>query len=910
MKRCLTAICIILSIAGCAFHTGQELLPEVSRLHKPWTRWWWMGSAVNEQETAKLLKLYSEAGFGGIEITPIYGAKGYEDQYLSFLSEEWMKVLLFTSEKAGEYGMGTDMNLGTGWPFGGPHITQDISATRLITERFELKEGRKLPLKIEVSNSRLRNTVKGLQALTGYGPEGQVIDLTGYVKADRTLEWKPASGDWEIYAAFTARTLQMVKRAAPGGEGLTFDHFSENALNQYLDRFNRAFGNTNPGIRAFFNDSYEVYGTNWTDNFFREFEKRRGYDLRYHLRELAGYSPYEELGRRVHTDFRETLSDLLLENFTRPWTSWAYRYQAQTRNQAHGSPGNLIDLYAAVDIPECETFGSSYFPIPNLRRDSADVRNVDPDPVMMKFATSAANITGKKRISCETFTWLGEHFKTSLAQCKPEVDQVFLSGVNHVFYHGTTYSPSEAGWPGWLFYASVNFNPSNTFWTHLPALNNYVARCQSILQSGEPDNEILLYWPLHDYWMTTSHPNIMLTIHDIDKWLHPTGFYKLTKELINEGYSIDFISDRLLENLNTRNGRLITPSGKEYKAVIFPELTYIPEKTFEKAVNLSKTGASVIFGNIPQDIPGAWNITERRQTLLEIYEQAAPGHTDIKVSSNIPEVLLSKNILPEKLVKNGLKFLRRKTEDGTWYFLVNHTGGTIDQFVELESAGKYNYLYDPLSGRTGKPQTKKITGKMRIRIQLKSGESLFVYTGVKKDVEKEWVYLREDPYRMELGNRWNIEFRDGGPVIPRHQDTDSLRLWTDIGDEDAASFSGTAIYSTSFTMDGIKNAKYLLNLGKVHESARIKLNGVDAGYCWSHPFILDVTAFIQPGLNLLEVEVANLPANRIRWMDQQGIAWRNYHEINFVNIDYKPFDASGWKIMPSGLAGPVVLEIH
>lgn len=199
---------------------------------------------------------------------------------------------------------------------------------------------------------------------------------------------------------------------------------------------------------------------------------------------------------------------------------------------------------------------------------------------------------------------------------------------------------------------------------------------------------------------------------------------------------------------------------------------------------------------------------------------------------------------------------------------------------------------------------------MRIRIQLKSGESLFVYTGVKKDVEKEWVYLREDPYRMELGNRWNIEFRDGGPVIPRQQDTDSLRLWTDIGDEDAASFSGTAIYSTSFTMDGIKNAKYLLNLGKVHESARIKLNGVDAGYCWSHPFILDVTAFIQPGLNLLEVEVANLPANRIRWMDQQGIAWRNYHEINFVNIDYKPFDASGWKIMPSGLAGPVVLEIH
>jgi hypothetical protein len=910
MKRYLTAIYLFLSFAACTEHSGQELLPEVTHLHKPWTRWWWMGSAVNEPEAGKLLKLYSEAGFGGVEITPIYGARGYEEQYLSYLSEEWMKVLLFTSEKAGEYGMGTDMNLGTGWPFGGPHVSPEFSATRLVTERFELKEGSKNPLKIEVSNIRLRNTVKGLQALTGYGPNGQVADLTSYVKADGTLGWEPVDGDWELYAAFTARTMQMVKRAAPGGDGLTFDHFSESALNRYLDRFNKAFGNTNPGIRAFFNDSYEVYGTNWTDNFFGEFEKRRGYDLKYHLRELTGNSPDEELRHRVHTDFRETLSDLLLENFTRPWTTWAHRYQAQTRNQAHGSPGNLIDLYAAVDIPECETFGSSFFPIPNLRRDSADIRNVDPDPVMLKFATSAANITGKKLISSETFTWLGEHFKTSLAQCKPEVEQVFLSGVNHVFYHGTTYSPAEAGWPGWLFYASVNFNPSNTFWSHLPALNNYVARCQSILQAGEPDNEILIYWPLHDYWMTTNHENIMLTIHDIDKWLHPTEFYQLTEELISEGYCVDFISDRLIETMSTRNGRLVAPSGKEYKAVVFPKITYMPEKTFAKAIHLAESGANVLFGNVPQDIPGAWNITERRQDMLEIYEQAATGHPGITVNDNISKALRKKNILPESLMENGLKFLRRKTGDGTWYFLVNHTSGNIDQFLEFNSKGKHAYLFDAKSGMTGIPQTRKIKGKMEVRVQLKSGESQFVFVGTKKDVAPEWEYLRENPERIALSNPWNIEFGEGGPVIPKGLNTDTLRLWTDLPHDETASFSGTAVYSTTFTTEGIKAGKYMLNLGTVYESAKVKLNGVDAGYCWSHPFIIDVTRYVQSGQNLLEVEVANLAANRIRWMDQQGIVWRNYHEINFVNIDYKPFDASGWQVMPSGLAGPVILEIH
>jgi hypothetical protein len=77
---------------------------------------------------------------------------------------------------------------------------------------------------------------------------------------------------------------------------------------------------------------------------------------------------------------------------------------------------------------------------------------------------------------------------------------------------------------------------------------------------------------------------------------------------------------------------------------------------------------------------------------------------------------------------------------------------------------------------------------------------------------------------------------------------------------------------------------------------------------WSIPFRIRVGAFLQPGENTIKVEVANLMANRIRYMDQQELEWRKFHEINFVNIDYKPFDASGWEPMQSGLLGPVVLN--
>ena len=79
---------------------------------------------------------------------------------------------------------------------------------------------------------------------------------------------------------------------------------------------------------------------------------------------------------------------------------------------------------------------------------------------------------------------------------------------------------------------------------------------------------------------------------------------------------------------------------------------------------------------------------------------------------------------------------------------------------------------------------------------------------------------------------------------------------------------------------------------------------------WSFPFELRLGNYLKAGKNELKIEVANLMANRVRYMDKNNIQWRNYHEINFVNINYKPFDASNWSVMPSGLEGPVKIKIY
>ena len=167
---------------------------------------------------------------------------------------------------------------------------------------------------------------------------------------------------------------------------------------------------------------------------FAQFEKYRGYKLETVMDKLL------DKDQQVLADYRQTLSDMLLHNFTEQWTAWAHSHGATTRNQAHGSPGNLIDLYAAADIPEIESFYLSDFGIKGLRSDDGFTMQALSSLPTLKYASSAAHITGKPLVSSESMTWLTEHFRSSLSQMKPEIDQLFVAGVNHVLFHGTAYS--------------------------------------------------------------------------------------------------------------------------------------------------------------------------------------------------------------------------------------------------------------------------------------------------------------------------------------------------------------------------------------------------------------------------------------------------------------------------------------
>ncbi|WP_235972695.1 glycosyl hydrolase [Pedobacter ghigonis] len=887
--------------------------PVIEKQMKPWTRWWWMGNAVDEQNLSAVLQKYKDAGLGGVEITPIYGAKGYEKQYLDFLSPAWMNSLHFTVNKANALGLGVDMNTGTGWPFGGPQIKPENAATKLIVQQYALKAGEKLTEAIKVKEAK--QEFAQLQAVTAYSENGQVLDLLSKVDGNGNLNWSSGSGNWAIYAAFAGKTRQMVKRAAPGGEGFTLDHLDKNAVNVYLKRFSDAFAGKPQGIRSFFNDSYEVYGATWTPTFLQEFKKNRGYDLAGYLKDLSSKDSTGENIARLKSDYRETMDELLLHNFTQNWTDWAHGLQSKTKNQSHGSPGNLLDLYGAVDIPETEIFGSSYFPIAGLRRDAGDVRNVDPDPIMSKFASSAGHTGGKKLISSETFTWLTEHFKTSFSQCKPEVEQLFLSGINHVFYHGTTNSPANVPWPGWLFYASVEMNPNNSLWPQAQGLNNYIARCQSILQSGQADNEILIYWPVYDVWNKAKGLDMALKVHDVDEWLHPTPFYKLAKQLSKSGYAYDFASDRLLKK-STINGEQISTSNAAvpYKVLLIPQCEIMSVETLTTIIQLANNGAKVIFQALPQDVPGLNNLSARQGQLKSILAKLTftegndgiktfkTGKGEIILSSDVEKSLQSVAVKREALTDLGLQFIRRKTTTGKYYYLVNHTAKDIDTFLALNEAGSV-LIMDPQSTAVGLAEINN--GK--VRVQIKSGESLVLQVGSNVAENKPWLYLNKAANPIAITKPWKLHFTAGGPEIPADQQLSQLVSWTELSDPKLQAFSGTGVYSSSFDLKEKTAKEYLLNLNQVDESARVWINGQEVGILWSIPFETRIGKYLKAGTNTIKIEVVNLMANRIRDMDIKKIPWRNYHEINFVNINYKDFDATNWKVMPSGLIGPVTI---
>jgi len=885
--------------------------PKVTKECKPWTYWWWMGSAVDKKNLTEHLEKYRKVGMGGVHIIPIYGVKGYEEHFIDYLSSKWMEMLEHTIKEAKRLGMGVDMTTGTGWPFGGPQVGIEDADAKVVLKTYTLDAGTSL-------SERLQKDT--LQVLMAYSDQGEAINLTEKVDKNGLLNWIAPAGKWQLYAVSQEWSGMMVKRAAPGAEGYTMNCFSRRALRNYLPRFDKAFAEYQGDLpRSFYHDSYEYYG-NWTDNLFEEFEFHRGYDLRRHLPALFGKGS-DDVVARVKSDYRETISDLLLEDFTIPWVKWSHKKGILTRNEADCSPGNLLDLYAAVDIPETQMGGPSGFEIPGLRV-SYHLRDVPQSPLTLKFSSSAAHLTGKRRATVESCTWLAEHFRVALSQVKPEMDQLFISGINHIFYHGMAYSPPDEPWPGWLFYASTHFGTRNSFWRDLPELNAYIARCQSFLQNSQPDNDILLYFPIYDIWHNKDGLLYKLTIDNIHKWLGGSSFHKSARTLWDRGYTFDYVSDRLLENVRNLSEELLSSSAK-YRAVVVSKCRFMPATTLRRLIDLAKGGATIIIHcDLPTDVPGFGNLSNRRKlfkqalTAVKFTETSQPGISKASVGKgqflmgeNLEQMLELRDVVREPVVDTtGVEFIRRTHSQGHHYFLANLGKHHLDGWVKLGVKAKSVVIFDPRFRQRGLAAVRQAeNGATEVYLQLKPGDSCILRTFSSQKIDgPKWRYSQPKGQPCEIKGTWKITFIKGGPKLPAGFETKTLNSWTTLGGPEARAFSGTANYTITFGKPAGDADDWLLDLGRVCESARVRINGRYVGALFSIPFQIPVGEFLRKGKNTLEVEVTNLMANRVADLERRKVVWqRVYYDSTLVATDWP--DISRWAPRESGLLGPVHL---
>jgi hypothetical protein len=867
--------------------------PPITSQTRPWVWWWWHGSAVDETNIARQLQQFHDAGLGGVQITSIYGVKGAEARDIPYLTPAWLAMMGYTVDEAKQLGMGVDMTLGSGWCFGGPTVSDEDANASVVVKIIHAERGELWGTSIDLKNA---------QAIVAVFSDGKSQDLTGPMKNPPTgWHWEPPTNGCQIYVVSQKPSGQKVKRPAPGGEGWMLNPAYPQAVSDWLTWFDKAFANyTGPKPQAVFQDSYE-YRTDWSPDFFAQFEKFRGYKLQDELPALFG-GAQDDHAARVKYDYRRTLSDIMAGESEPAWIDWAHMNGFATIYQAHGTPGNWLDLYGDADIPETEMFHN------------------DRSILISKFASSAAHTQGRALTGAETGTWLKEHFTATLADLKYLADDMFLSGVNHIYYHGACYSPADAPWPGWLFYASTEMNPRNSIWHDVPALNEYVARCQSILQSGKPDNDILLYWPVADFWSNPSGLVLPMGVSTTG-WFEGQPIGKTAHELWDRGYAFDYVSDAQLLQAKVADGKIQMPGGN-YKVIVVPECKFMPLETFKQLFALAESGATIVFENhLPSDVSGLNDLEKRREDFKNLSDfistDAIESHVGggIKkigqgqiLSGNVEYQLLYAHVSPEPMATNGLSFIRRTFDDGWNYFIANRGATNFDGWISLAQPAKSFVILDPMTGNSGVAVTRQsAAGSTEIHLQLQAGESVMLRAFANEEAKgAAWNYWQINGQPVEITGNWNVNFIQGGPAIPASFQTAKLGSWTDNGDTNAQTFAGSASYSITFDAPPGDTTNYLLDLGDVRQSARVKVNGKDCGTLITPPFRV-VVDNLKPTGNQLEVEVTSVAANRIRDLDRRGVKWKIFKDINIVNENYRPFDASDWPLTDCGLLGPVTL---
>ncbi len=904
-----------------------------SKYH-PFVRWWWNGNKIEKDELIRELHLLKEAGIGGVEINPIEFPSTGDDlgkKSLTWLSDEWINMLEVTFAEAKKLDMTCDLIVGSGWPFGAETLPRDERAKVAIIYA-EALEG---PLSFETSQFNIFKTIdpgvsvampsRTFEILSlKMVPEpmaglSEVIDFSDKRK-DEIITIDVPEGKHVFYALVKVDSFASVINGAPGAAGPILDHMNKTAVQKYLnhmsDTIQEKTGPLSSHLRAFFTDSMELEGSNWTADLPEEFKKRRGYDIMPYLPftmfkvgrlgavvdENYGVKKtpeFEKIIQRVRFDFELTKAELLYERFTQTYLQWCKEQNVKSRAQAYGRGFFPLRSSLGYDIPEGESWTTNWLKhrVGEEMSDD-DYRRGRGYTMINKYVSSAAHLTGKRLVSCEEMTNTYNVFNITLEQLKIGSDMSIMSGITHSIWHGFNYSPPEAPFPGWVQYGSY-YSEKNNWWPYFKYLNQYKARLSALLQNADMYTDMAILPANYDMWgemgvQTDPFPEKLNIPYTSIIW-----------ESINKtGGAADNITEIIIADAEIKKGK-ICYGPKTYDTLFLPDVTGMNPATLQKLLEFVSAGGRIFcIEKYPEKSLGLKNWKQNDKEVRELVgklKQFPERFILVKKPEDnrflewymqlIPKYDLSKYLTIDKPNRFFMQTRFQDDNKNEIFFFQNvhmhNTYKTNVSFNNTITKGRYPWVWDMESGERYRIQL----NNDNIEIELGPAETrIIVFSKDKKGPQWKPVPVTGNNVTT-LNKHWEVEFRHSREGWVKFLKMNELK---DIKDTDYVNFTGTAIYRK--ILDAGSENNHYLNLGKVWGVSELFVNGKSCGVKWYGNRIYHLDGILKKGPNEIEVRVTTSMGNYMKTLTDNETA----QKFTVLKNKNQP-------IQSMGLIGPVTL---
>ncbi|MEJ8819826.1 glycosyl hydrolase [Lacibacter sp. H407] len=744
-------------------------------------------------------------------------------------------------------------------------------------------------------------------------PMKNIVNLTGKMDADGNLNWKAPAGNWVIVRIGHTSTGHT-NYTGGAGLGLEVDKFNASAVKLQFDNwFGKAFAQdaalAKQVLKVFHVDSWECGSQNWGANFANEFKKRRGYDLMPYLLVMAGV-PVENAvkSEKVLHDVRTTIAELVNDVF-----------YTTLKKEAHAL-GCVVSAEAIA--PTMVSDGLLHYKHTDLPMGEFWLNSPTHDkPNDMRDAISGAHIYGKKIIQSESFTSVRMNWGEHPGNLKALGDRNFALGINKMVMHVFTHNPWLDKKPGMtLDGVGLYFQRDQTWFKQSKAWIDYLTRCQSLLQLGDPVVDVAVFTgeeiprrsilpdrlvntlpgifgkerveaekkrlenknqPLRQIPDGVTHSANMA---DPEDWIDPLN-----------GYTYDSFNPDALMLMQVKNGRVVLPGGASYGVLVIPgKMLMNPNPTMsatlqKKLQQLANAGAKMV-------VDQQWiKFFAKNKNVV-----AAPY-----MESSFEKLGVKKDVEIEGNDQHAIAWTHRTTKDAEIYFLSNQSNITQNFKIKFR-VGQYDHVeyWNPVTGEM--LNWDFLGNDNKFGIGMAPGDAYFLVFRKTKETKAKQLSdgITEESEVAFNSTDWKIQFdpKTGGPSVP--VEATELKSWTMSVDSTIKYYSGTAVYSRAFEWkDGVINRPVYLEIDSLYNIATVKLNGIECGTVWTFPYSLDVTKALKQGTNKIEIAVTNTWHNRL-------IGDELLPQEKRVTWTTAPFRFKGKSLLPAGIVGAVKIVVR